>query len=397
MIAMVINSTGMSFLWPLHTIYIHDQLERTLSEAGFVLMLHAGAEVFGSLIGGYVYDRAGGKKTLLVSVLSSAMCIFILSANLSWPFYIIVMISLGFCIGMIFPAIYAMTGLAWREGGRKSFDLLYLAQNLGVSVGSALGGLVAQFSFTSVFLVNGLTYLLFISVIWKSFEDVQAEPSPEQEQDFQKPIHTRLRDSKGFGALLVMCSGFMFCWISYVQWQTSISTYMQQLGFPLTAYSSMWTINGLLIVAAQPVRHWIAETLVPSMRLQLLIGIVLMTACFAVLSQFQAYSGFLMAMAVMTLGEILIFPAVPSIADQLAPDGRRGIYQGIVNGAANVGRTIGPLIGGLLTDEYGTIVLFYVIILICGFAFLCFGSFQRFGYPKNLQKTSAGKALENNE
>lgn len=98
---------------------------------------------------------------------------------------------------------------------------------------------------------------------------------------------------------------------------------------------------------------------------------------FAVLANSQAYGGFVTAMVIITVGEILIFPAVPAIADRLAPIDKRGMYQGLVSGAANAGRTIGPLLGGLFYDGFGPSVLLYSCIFICGFALICFGTYQR--------------------
>ncbi|MGO1989984.1 MAG: MFS transporter, partial [Mammaliicoccus vitulinus] len=46
-IGMAINITGSSFLWPLNTIYMNEELGKSLSTAGVVLMINA----FGSVIG----------------------------------------------------------------------------------------------------------------------------------------------------------------------------------------------------------------------------------------------------------------------------------------------------------------------------------------------------------
>jgi MFS family permease len=59
---------------------------------------------------------------------------------------------------------------------------------------------------------------------------------------------------------------------------------------------------------------------------------------------------------------MFIWPAVPTIAFDLAPKGREGFYQGIVNSTATGGRMIGPLLGGLLVDLYSMSALFYVLI-----------------------------------
>lgn len=387
LIAMLINSTGMAFLWPLHTIYMTQGMGKTLSEAGFVLMLHSGAEIVGSFLGGYLYDRIRGKRTLLLAVLSSACFIFIISVGLSWPIYILMMILLGLAIGTIFPPIYALAGIVWKEGGRKSFNLIYLVLNFGVAVGTALGGLVAQFSFQYVFWVNGFTYLVFIFIVWFALEE--PDPVIEVAKVKKEPVLKPKKEgrpvvqSQSFNSLLILCLGFMFCWVTYIQWQTSISNYMHQLGFPLSSYSSLWTINGVLILLGQPLIQWFMARIKAPMKWQLLSGVLFFMATFGLLSQSHSYGGFVAGMVIMTIGEILIFPAVPAIADRLAPNDRRGMYQGLVNGAANVGRTIGPLLGGLLYDGFGPLVLLYVCIFIGGFALICFGTYQRLQYTQN--------------
>jgi predicted MFS family arabinose efflux permease len=246
-----------------------------------------------------------------------------------------------------------------------------------VAVGTALGGIVAQFSFRYVFWVNGLTYLIFILIVWFALEEpAQVYDATEKKGAALKPI-TGVRHTQGFYSLLILCLGFMFCWVTYIQWQTSISNYMHQLGFPLSAYSALWTINGLLILIGQPLIQWFMARLNGSVKWQLISGVIFFMLTFALLSHSQSYGGFLAGMVIMTIGEILIFPAVPAIADHLSPLDKRGMYQGLVNGSANVGRTIGPLLGGLLYDGFGSLVLLYSCIFICGFALICFGTLSK--------------------
>lgn len=56
------------FLWPLNTIYIHQHLGKSLTAAGFVLMLNSGANVLGNLFGGYLFDKIGGFKTVVLGI-----------------------------------------------------------------------------------------------------------------------------------------------------------------------------------------------------------------------------------------------------------------------------------------------------------------------------------------
>lgn len=76
-----------------------------------------------------------------------------------------------------------------------------------------------------------------------------------------------------------------------------------------------------------------------------------------------------MAMVVLTFGEILLWPAIPTIANQLAPKGRSGFYQGIVNSAATIGKMIGPVAGGVFVDLYDmhTMILILTSLLLITF------------------------------
>jgi len=388
MVAMLINSTGMAFLWPLHTIYITHGMNRTLSEAGFVLMLHSAAEIVGSFLGGFLFDRIQAKRTLLYGGISSVILLLFISIGLSWPLYIIAMIFLGVSIGSIFPPIYALAGSVWEEGGSKSFHLIYFILNIGVAVGTALGGIVAGFDFRYVFWVNALTYIIFLLIVLTLLDEPNRDnqSTNEKQSEYQQPI--KFTKYNNLSALILLCLGFMFCWIIYNQWQTTISSYMLQIGFTLASYSLIWTINGIVIISLQPVIQWYMLRKNIAWMWQLVGGVIFYMIAFTLLSQSSAYHSFLISMVIMTIGEILIFPLVPAIADYLAPSGKKGMYQGIVNGSANVGRTIGPLFGGIVFDSFGPTVFLLSCVGIGGFALLCFVTYQRLHYIKgnNIKK-----------
>ena len=46
---------------------------------------------------------------------------------------------------------------------RQTFNAIYLAQNIGVALGAALGGFVAEFSFNYIFMANLIMYVLLPS------------------------------------------------------------------------------------------------------------------------------------------------------------------------------------------------------------------------------------------
>jgi MFS family permease len=358
-IGMAVNSTGSSFLWPLNTIYIHNHLGKSLSMAGVVLLLNSGASVIGNLIGGSLFDKLGGYKSILLGIGISLLSVVGLSIWHGWPEYIFFLTIIGLGTGVIFPSMYAMAGSVWIEGGRKAFNSMYVAQNLGVAIGAALGGIVADYSFQLIFLANTVMYIFFLLIAVFGYKSITVSPLKQAKKVEE---HTQLKNKRNFRAILILCSGYLLCWVAYVQWTTTIASYTQQIHISLSQYSFLWTINGALIVLGQPLLNVVLKRLASSLKTQMIIGIVIFILSFVVAGNSSTFSGFLVGMIILTIGEMFIWPAVPTVAFSLAPKGREGFYQGIVNSTATGGRMIGPLLGGMLVDLYSMSTLFTVLI-----------------------------------
>ena len=387
-IGMTINVTGNSFLWPLNTIYITEVLQQSMSTAGFVLMLQQGAGIFGNLTGGWLFDKWGGKKSIVIGILLSTINVVSLAFFNDFFIYVVLMLFLGFSNGLVFPSMYAMAGSVWPEGGRKAFNLIYVAQNLGVAIGSTLGGIVAQFSFTFIFIVNGITFLLFLLLVVFGFKKEQWQEavvlSPVQDPTENLKRNSEV-ESKKFIALVIISIAFVIAWMPYVQWQTSLSKYISSLGIPLSQYTLLWTINGGLIVLGQPILSFVTKKFIRTIKKQLLVGIVIFILSFAIMINNTSYVGFVLSMAIMTIAEMLVWPAVPSAAADLAPEGKAGLYQGVVSSAGAGGRMLGFLIGGWLYDHISmpsVIEIMMGLFVISGIAFM--------NYDRGLKKKERG-------
>lgn len=364
-IGMFINTMGNSFLWPLHTIYMHKHLGQTLTMAGFVLMINAGTGVIGNLLGGYLFDRIGGYKSIMFGIILSMASLLMLTFWHGWPEYIWFVAILGFSGGIIFPSMYALVGSVWPEGGRKAFNAIYLAQNLGVAIGPAVAGLVADHNINNIFLANLLTYVLFLIVAGVYYRKMSVAPNVNASV---LKNNKKIKQKAPFYAMMIVSIGYMLTWVAYVQWTSTISTHVLDLGITLKEYSLLWTMNGALILMTQPLIKPIISRLEHRIKTQMIIGIVIFMASFVVVSYAEDYTMFIVAMVVLTLGEVFIWPAVPTLAGQLAPKGREGFYQGIVNSMATIGRMIGPFAGGILVDVYGIQAMFFVFTLLIALA-----------------------------
>lgn len=360
-IGMLVNVTGSSFLWPLNAIYIHDHLGKSLSVAGLVLMLNSAASVVGNLIGGFLYDKIGGYRSILLGIIISLLSLVGLTCWHGWPHYVVFLAFLGFGGGIIFPSMFAMAGSVWKEGGRKAFNAIYVAQNAGVAIGSALGGFVASFSFDFIFLANLLMFVIFFFIALFGYKRISGKQLVQTNVLQERKT---IRNKNKFYALILICSAYLLGWVCYSQWQSTIAAYTQEINITLKEYSLLWTINGALIVLGQPLLQKILRKKSNQLKGQMLTGYGIFIISFGFAGVAMGFKGLLIAMIILSIGEMLVWPVVPTVADQLAPKGREGFYQGIVNSTATGGRMIGPVLGGVLVDVYNMTVLFGFLIVL---------------------------------
>lgn len=361
-IGMLINVTGNSLLWPLNTIYMNDYLGKSLSIAGLVLMANAGAGIIGNLLGGWMFDRLGGYKSIMFGITITLVALIGLNFWHGWPHYVYFMILIGLGGGIVFPSMYALVGTAWPEGGRRGFNAIYLAANVGVALGPAAAGIIASYSFDYLFTANMWMYVLFFLLALVAY----------REYDTKAAVNTNVLQERSkidrkapFYALLLISGAYLLAWVGYVQWQSTISTYTQQIGITLKQYSLLWTINGALIVLAQPLIAPVVKRLEHRIKLQMVVGLIIMLISFIVVAFAEQFTMFVVSMVILTLGEMFVWPAVPTIANQLAPPGKIGFYQGIVNSTATVGRMIGPVIGGVIADLQGmSVMLLFITVFM---------------------------------
>ncbi|WP_064092706.1 MDR family MFS transporter [Rossellomorea aquimaris] len=374
-IGMMVNVTGASFLWPLNTIFLHEYLGKSLSVAGLVLMLNAGASVIGNLIGGTLFDKLGGYRSILLGIIITLTAVIGMNICHDWPFYVVFLTIIGFGSGIVFPSMYAMAGSVWPEGGRKAFNSVYVAQNIGVAIGAASGGLVASFSFDYIFLANLIMYIVFFLIALIGYRNISVDTVMQTSVLNESKV---IKNKSKLTALLLICIAYLLCWVGYVQWQSTIATYTQEINISLKQYSLLWTINGALIVLAQPILSKAIKRFEDNLKLQIMIGTIIFMISFAVASVADEFQWFAIAMIILTIGEMLIWPAVPTIANSLAPKGREGFYQGIVNSTATGGRMIGPFIGGVVVDLFSMQALFLILI---GFFLISLGITSQYDRP----------------
>ena len=141
---------------------------------------------------------------------------------------------------------------------------------------------------------------------------------------------------------------------------------MSNLGISFQTYSSIWTVNGLMIVFGQaPINKLFSHI---KLTHQIAVGLTIFCLSFLGLPFARHFMTFVLIMVILTIGEIIGIPSVPAWLDDLAEPGKKGRYQAYFNVFMTLGRAVGPLFDGIIIEalSYSFLFNFSGLIVLVG-------------------------------
>ncbi|BCG61427.1 MFS transporter [Paenibacillus sp. URB8-2] len=379
LIASLINATGSALMWPLVTMYVFDELGRSMQDAGLVILIQSIGGIAGQLLGGALYHKVGVNKLIVGALAMNALALFALpAASASWTMFMIAMGLVGLFGALSMPAIQAFIGFRFAERRAELFNIVYVANNIGVAVGTALSGFLADISYMLSFVMNGVTSAVFAVFFFVYLGKVGGAqgPVPGESRRAQPRAVSNWKLMGNTRIYLFMALGSLFLLIGNSIWNTGVSPFIISEGLPKKYYGFLWTLNGILIFAAQPLVALIKRWFAAGSAAQMTASAVFYLSGYAVILTMPSYAGMLLAMLLTTLGEMLIAPAMPAFITEHASLGAP-FYLGLTGGIGAVGRVLGPYFMGGLFDAGG---LAPTAWLACGVAVLAVGFFLIHAY-----------------
>ena len=353
------TSFGMSFIWPLTSVYLHDNLHISLTLVGLVLFFNSLASVIGNVVGGLGFDRRNPYYLMLAGGLVMTVTLIVLTLFHQAVPFAICLFFLGLAAGWNGTLVSALGATLKRFDGRYVFNMIYFVQNFGIVIGSSVVGFLYDWDLRLPFFVSTLISLGFLAVVLIGYHPLRNLKRATNERKTDK-MKIKLPKMNQY-LMITLLSMLLITWTMYQQWGSNVSVYMTSLGIPFRYYSVLWTVNAGLILLIQffIVRYgqYIKNHFMP-----IYIGILMFAFSFVVLSIAKQYYMFVCAMVLLTIGEALAFPQVPVIVNRITPEGVKGKYLGLVNSFGSAGRAISPLFGGLMIETFSYRTLFIVAV-----------------------------------
>ena len=349
--ASFIDSVGGFILFPFFTLYITQKFGVGMTTVGMIFGAFAVTSMVGSTIGGALADRLGRKPLILFGLVVSAVSSLWLGLVNELGLFFAGAIFVGLFTNIGGPARQAMIADILPEEQRaQGFGLFRVVVNLAAAIGPAIGGFLASQSYLSLFLTDAAISIFVAILLFIILPETRIARKSKEEESVGQTFG-------GYGTVL-RDKFFMFFWLAsalstlvYIQMNGTLAVYLRDVhNVSLQSFGTILSLNAGMVVLFQ---FYITRRYAKYPELAVItLGALLNAIGFALYGFVATYGLFLLAMAIITIGEMLWAPISQSIVARLAPEDMRGRYMAFFGFSFAVPFAIGPLLAGLVIDYY---------------------------------------------
>lgn len=294
--ASFVNRMG-AMVFPYLVLYFHRSLHFPLEMATTIAACWGLGSFLAGPLGGWAADRFDCVRVLAGSLFLAGVLMLAFPIIERPGALMLATALLALLADTARPSTLTAIARLGSERSRDAFALNYLAINLGMSIGPTLGGFLAEKNYSWLFYVDGFTSLAAGLLLWAS--GVRCKPQP-----LRLPLWDWAIGSRAWRLLLFLSLIF---WV-FSAFFSAVPVYMvEQLHRKERECGLLWLLNTLLIVAlSMQVNRWTSGH-----SLSRLLGLsgAGLVVCYGLLWALPHLGGLVGALLILTLAEMLLFPA----------------------------------------------------------------------------------------
>ncbi|MBL5768382.1 MFS transporter [Heyndrickxia sporothermodurans] len=342
--------------FPFLTIYFTESFGK--GTAGVLLIGSQIFSVIANLLGGYYADRYGRKKMMVISACGQGIAFFIFAIT-NMPVIGFICFSVASIFGSFYyPASQAMVADVVNEKDRSDvFAVFYTSTNIAVVIGPLVGGIFFAYYRFELLLASAFVCIVLAFLLWKFTRETS--PIQEKREDQSDKWHQVLKKQfSSYGIifkdrvfLLFIVAGVLIGQ-TFMQLDLLIPVYTKEAinkfsffqHFTLNGeqiYGFILSENGFLVALfTVSITRWVAKFKEKKV-------FILSCICYAISMYFFAIFpnlwGFVIAMAIFSLGELVVAGIQQTFISKLAPEHMRGQYFAAASLRYTIARTIAPI------------------------------------------------------
>ena len=362
-----IDRLGGSLLFPFFALYVTKRFSVSMTEVGGLFAIWSVSSFIGSFPGGALTDRLGRKGMIIFSLIATSFSSVALGFVPTFSIFLVVGFISGIFTDIGSPAYQAVVADLLPEKKRaQGYGIIRVAFNLSAAIGPAIGGFIAGHSYLALFITDAVISLVAAGVVLFALPETRPKVQPDAPQEttaesFGGYLRV-LRDAP----FMIFTAVSALAWLVYMNMNTTLGVYLRSShGIPESGYGWLLSLNAAMVVLFQfPITRRFEKR---SPMLMMAAGAALLAVGFMMYGFFSAYIMFLVAMAIITVGEMVMVPVASAQTASFAPENMRGRYSFVYNISWGVSFAAGPYLAGLIMDNYNPNWLWYACGML-GFA-----------------------------
>ena len=355
---MLLSTIGSSMIWPFLMIYASERLNLPLTQTASLVTINSTASLIMTFAAGQITDRVGRKMVMVVSLLSNAVVYLFLSHAGTYTQFAILMVMLGASNPLYRVGADAMMAdLISPDKRADAYSVLRMSNNAGVAIGPSVGGFLAAASqYLAFYIASAGLFIFGLLILFFAVETLPEEDKQESAKKEERwgGYDRIFRDWPFLTTTINITFGLItasLIWVLLPVYATKV------IGIPKQLYGFIPTTNALMVVFLQVlVTQWTKKH---SPLRMIALGMSFYAVGVGSVILGNGFWSFWISMVIISIGELIIVPTASTFVANLAPADMRGRYMGIYGLTWSLSIGIGPLLGGLLSDSFGSVATWY--------------------------------------
>ena len=386
-----IDRLGGFLLFPFFSLYLIVHFGVGVTQVGILFAVFSGGSIIGSTIGGALADKYGRRSMLLLGLISSGIGSILMGLVDNLYIFFIIAAFLGVLGDLGRPARQAMVvDLLPQDKQAEGFGILRVFVNLSATIGPMLGGILASQSYMFLFIGDAVSSLITALIVFM----VIPETKPEKQDD--KPEESVMKTIIGYTEVFKDSLYIIFLAVSaitvlvYMQLNSTLSVFLlMEHDFPPEGFGLLLSMNALMVVLFQ---FGITKRVSKYAPMKMMaFGTLLYMIGFGMYGFITEIYLFFVAMAILTVGEMIVLPVSQAVVAKFAPEDKRGRYMAVYGYHWSIPTLFGIIIAGLIMDYIEPNLVWYLAGILCLMAvigFLLFHGAAKDRFSKELEPSS---------
>ena len=367
-----IDVIGNTLLMPFFALYVTQKFGVGMTQAGILLATNSIAGLIGSTIGGALADRFGRRGIILFGLVVSALSGLTLGFVNKFYLFYSVNIFVGLLSSAAHPAHNAMIAdILPAEKRAEGFGMMRVISNFAWIIGPTMGGFLAAYNFLYLFLGDAVLSIITALLVFRLLPETKPQPKEKAEEE------SIWQTLSGYRVALLDRPYFAFIFASilmilvYQQMYSSLSVYLRDVHHvDPQFYGLIMSSSAVTVVLFQ---FWVTRVIKKYPPFLMMV-----VATFFYMIGFTMYGFvatiplFILAMVIVTIGEMVGMPTSNVLAASFAPEEMRARYMAVFGLTWTVPSMIGPWAAGLVFDNYNPNYVWYIGGVLCVVAMLAF-------------------------